>query len=94
MLKILIKLHKLLLNMDQESAKSTKASSSSEPANEANLRANHANNDKLANSRDNAVWEDKNALADLGFPTFEKCPEAPEAIRKQRWLTPTHLKQL
>ena len=47
MLKILIKLHKLLLlNMDQESAKSTKASSSSEPANEANLSANHANKDK------------------------------------------------
>ena len=45
MLKILIKLHKLLLNMDQESAKSTKASSSSEPANDANLSANHANND-------------------------------------------------
>ena len=28
------------------------------------------------------------------FPTFEKCPEAPEAIRKQQWLTPTRLKQL
>ena len=45
MLKILIKLHKLLLNMDQESAKSSKVSSSSEPANEANLSANYANND-------------------------------------------------
>jgi Ulp1 protease family, C-terminal catalytic domain len=56
------------------------------------LSANHAKKGKLANSRDNAVGEDKNALADLGFPTFEKCPEAPEAIRKQRWLTPTHLK--
>ena len=31
--------------MDQESAKSSKVSSSSEPANEANLSANHANND-------------------------------------------------
>ena len=25
---------------------------------------------------------------------LEKCPEALEAIRKQRWLAPTHLKQL
>ena len=31
--------------MDQESAKSSKVSSSSEPANEVNLSANHANND-------------------------------------------------
>ena len=51
MLKILIKLHKLLLNMDQESAKSTKASSSSEPANEANLSVKHTNNDITVDSR-------------------------------------------
>ena len=51
MLKILIKLHKLLLNMDQESAKSSKASSSSEPANEANLSVNHTNNDITVDSR-------------------------------------------
>lgn len=44
--------------------------------------------------RENAEEEEKNSLADLMFPTFEKCLDAPEAIRKQRWLTLTHLKQL
>lgn len=44
--------------------------------------------------RENAEGEEKNALADLVFPTFEKYPDVPEAVRKQRWLTPTQLKQL
>ena len=45
------------------------------------------NKDTIVNFKDNA-------LANLYFPTFEKCPEASEAIRKQRRLTPTRPKQL
>ena len=37
--------------MDQESAKSSKVSSSSEPANEANLSTNHAKNDTKVDRR-------------------------------------------
>ena len=57
--KIKIKLHQLLLNMKQESAKSSNALSNSQPA---NLRVTYANKDKLANSRDNAGGEDKMLL--------------------------------
>ena len=85
--KLKIKLYpnyQLLLNMEQESAKTSKAYSNSEATNESTLRENK---DTIVNFKDNA-------LANLYFLTFEKCPEAPEAIRKQQWLTPTRLKQL
>jgi len=56
--------------------------------------AKSSNSSPRSGPRENAGGEEKNALADFVFPTFEKCPDAPEAVRKQRWLTPTHLKQL
>ena len=70
--------------MEQESAKTSKAHSNSEATNESTLRAKK---DTIVNLKDSA-------LANLYFSTFEKCPGAPEAIRKQQWLTPTRLKQL
>ena len=70
--------------MEQESAKTSKAYENSEATKESTLRANK---ETIVNFKDNA-------LANLYFPTFEKCPEASAAIRKQRRLTPTRLKQL
>ena len=48
----------------------------------------------LVNPKDNANGKEKNARTNVGFLTFEKCLNAPEAIRKQRSLALAHLKQL
>ena len=51
--------------MEQESAQNSNAFLNFEPANEANLIA----------KKDTLVNIKNNALADLGFQTFEKCPQ-------------------
>ena len=56
--------------MEQESAQNSNALLNFEPANEANLIAKK---DTLVKIKNNA--EENNALADLGFQTFEKCPQ-------------------